>query len=266
MHHTSNITSISQTTASCAPTPLKQAPLLLAGDPRQLGPVLRSATAAATGLSVSLLDSWIHFWHTSCPQLASAAATAAATTSAVAGGTAAKMQPQLQTHGQQGGDGMAQSVIFLCYGMLTDNYRSHRRLLDLPSRLFYSGALRACAPAAAVAPPAWSELMGIPLAPGAAAATAGDDGGGNVGEAEATGRGPVAAAAAPGWGGAGVPGMAGDGHSNAVAAAGGSVGDDVLEGLCPSSTLFVGVNGQQRQVRWHVARPGGALKRFKLLR
>lgn len=161
---------------------------MLAGDPRQLGPVLRSATAAAAGLGVSLLDSWIQFWHTANPQLA-----------------AAQQQQQQQGLRQPvpGADTAAAAAagqVMMCYGMLSDNYRSHVRLLDLPSRLFYGGALRACAQPAAVAPPAWSELM----VPAAAAAAAGAEDG-----------------------------------------AGGDL-DDVLG---PSSTLFVGVNGEQRQVR-----------------
>jgi hypothetical protein len=164
---------------------------MLAGDPRQLGPVLRSATAAAAGLGVSLLDSWIQFWHTANPELAAAQ----------------QQQQQGLRQPVPGADTAAAAAaasaagqVMMCYGMLSDNYRSHVRLLDLPSRLFYGGALRACAQPAAVAPPAWSELM----VPAAAAAAAGAEDG-----------------------------------------AGGDL-DDVLG---PSSTLFVGVNGEQRQVR-----------------
>eukprot|EP00877_Chromochloris_zofingiensis_P007320 jgi/Chrzof1/2841/Cz12g00230.t1 len=45
------------------------------------------------------------------------------------------------------------------YGMLVRNYRSHSRLLELPSRLFYQGSLQACADKQKVAPPSWSYLQ-----------------------------------------------------------------------------------------------------------
>lgn len=175
--------------------------MLLAGDPRQLGPVLRSATAAAAGLGVSLLDSWIHYWHTVLPQLAAAAA-------------AMEQQQQQQGQHQKGHISTAAEVspagpVALCYGMLVDNYRSHKRLLDLPSRLFYNGMLRACAPAAAVAPPHWSEIM-VSSA-------------GQADEHDAENEHEIPSAAV-------------------------NDAEDKLSELCPSSCLFVGVNGQQRQV------------------
>ena len=43
--------------------------------------------------------------------------------------------------------------------MLVRNYRSHSRLLDLPSRLFYGGSLLAAAPVDSVQPPVWDELQ-----------------------------------------------------------------------------------------------------------
>ena len=48
-------------------------------------------------------------------------------------------------------------------GMLVRNYRSHERLLELPSRMFYSSALVAAASPDSVLPPAWDLLQ----APGA---------------------------------------------------------------------------------------------------
>jgi len=104
-----------------------QAPTLLAGDPRQLGPVLRSATAAAGGLGVSLLDSWISFWHSTCPELLAATETS----------------PAMDTSSSSSSSrhsSAAPVAVSLAYGMLTDNCRSHVRLLDLPSRLFYGGS------------------------------------------------------------------------------------------------------------------------------
>jgi hypothetical protein len=189
--------------------------------------VLRSATAAAAGLGVSLLDSWIQFWHTACPELAAA------------------QQKQQQQQQQQGtrelapagntaaadmnvANAAAASQVMMCYGMLSDNYRSHVRLLDLPSRLFYGGALRACAPPAAVAPPPWSELMVHEAAAAAGPEAAGAEGAGGT---------PAVPQQAP----------------PAAAAAAAEISDSAEHGLGdvlgPSSTLFVGVNGEQRQVR-----------------
>ena len=44
-------------------------------------------------------------------------------------------------------------------GMLVHNYRSHSRLLELPSRLYYDNQLLASADAALVTAPTWSELQ-----------------------------------------------------------------------------------------------------------
>lgn len=46
----------------------------------------------------------------------------------------------------------------LLAGMLVHNYRSHSRLLELPSRLYYDDALVASADPTLVAAPAWDEL------------------------------------------------------------------------------------------------------------
>ncbi|KAF8055841.1 MOV10L1 [Scenedesmus sp. PABB004] len=139
------------------------APVVLAGDPRQLGPVIRSGTAAAAGLGSSLLEEWIGLWRANCPQLAAAAADDGAD-----GEPRGGLAPQPLTPAP----GAAPPVpVSLCFTQLVDNYRSHARLLDLPSRLFYGGSLRACALEAAVAAPPWAEL-----APGGAREA--DDGGG----------------------------------------------------------------------------------------
>jgi len=44
-------------------------------------------------------------------------------------------------------------------GMLVHNYRSHRRLLELPSRLYYNNQLMASADPKLVAAPIWNELQ-----------------------------------------------------------------------------------------------------------
>jgi putative helicase MOV10L1 len=210
---------------------------MLAGDPRQLGPVLRSATAAAAGLGVSLLDSWIQFWHTACPELAAA--------------QLRKHQQQQQQPGSRqpvhdaecaaAAAAEAAGRVMLCYGMLSDNYRSHVRLLDLPSRLFYGGALRACAPPAAVAPPRWSELM-----------VHGPDGS------------PEAAAADSAAAAAGPEGDVSDSAASEAASAAGAGAGGVDDVLGPSSTLFVGVNGEQRQVCTFAAAAAASITTFML--
>ena len=85
--------------------------VVLAGDPRQLGPILRSPIAIAHGLGVSLLerlmDGALHR----------------------ASGDAAGPQ--------------SYNPAFVC--MLTDNYRSHPALIAVPNALFYNDALKAAA-------------------------------------------------------------------------------------------------------------------------
>ena len=44
-------------------------------------------------------------------------------------------------------------------GMLVHNYRSHRRLLELPSRLYYNNQLMASADPKLVTAPIWNELQ-----------------------------------------------------------------------------------------------------------
>ena len=120
---------------------------VLCGDPQQLGPVVRSPAAAAAGLSTSLLELLIRHHSAVAPGLEAAGRVAPVT-------------------------------------QLRANYRSHRRLLDLPSKLFYRGTLIAAADQAAVRAPAWGELRGEePGSEGGDPETAGseDAGGGSEG-------------------------------------------------------------------------------------
>ena len=91
--------------------------LLLAGDPKQLGPVLRSAVALEAGLGLSLLERL----------------------------TEREGGPHRLRAPADGGaaypDGFHPAYVTL----LTDNYRSHPALLTVPNTLFYNGALVACA-------------------------------------------------------------------------------------------------------------------------
>jgi hypothetical protein len=132
----------------------------------------------------------------------------------------------------------------MAYRMLTDNYRSHVRLLDLPSRLFYGGALKACAPAAAVAAPAWQELViegrEIPDEDDQAQEAS------NPGDGRINHHWKHQDAAA-------VPAHTAEGEMDEADVDPGIVvqqqkEDDLLENpLAPSSILFVGVNGKQMQ-------------------
>ena len=90
----------------------------LAGDPHQLGPVIRSQVAAAAGLGESMLERLINYYH-ALPRAAPARV--------------------------------------MCT-LLVRNYRSHVQLLRLPSDLFYGSALVAAADQATTQPPAWSLL------------------------------------------------------------------------------------------------------------
>ena len=105
----------------CAPLTGARTAILLAGDPRQLGPVVHSRAAAAAGLACSLLERFAE----ACG------------------------------HGDNASDGRRRIT------RLTRNYRSHADVLALPSALFYAGALQPCASTDVVAlPSAWLERHG----------------------------------------------------------------------------------------------------------
>eukprot|EP00899_Mesostigma_viride_P004323 jgi/Mesvir1/13892/Mv25596-RA.3 len=85
--------------------------LVLAGDPRQLGPAIRSPLAKAQGLEMSMLE---------------------------------RLMPDVDSPlwaAEDAGRGLSGSHMT----MLVQNYRSHPAILELPSRLFYAGRLVACA-------------------------------------------------------------------------------------------------------------------------
>ena len=90
--------------------------LLLAGDPRQLGPVLRSALAAEAGLALSWLE---------------------------------RLTMRDGPHQQQAAGAYAELDGFhpAFVTLLTHNYRSHPALLHVPNTCFYGGALVARADA-----------------------------------------------------------------------------------------------------------------------
>jgi superfamily I DNA and/or RNA helicase len=95
--------------------------VVLAGDPKQLGPVIHSGVAKEAGLGVSLLERLTSM----APY---AAVVDAKTSSSSSSGVGASR-------------GSAEGLIV----KLVKNYRSHEKLLQLPSQLFYQGELQACA-------------------------------------------------------------------------------------------------------------------------
>jgi helicase MOV-10 len=90
---------------------------VLAGDPKQLGPVIHSGPAKQAGLGLSLLERL----------------TSVAPYAAVVNGDGSSSG----SNGSSSGDGLIVKLV--------RNYRSHPKLLQLPSELFYQGELQACA-------------------------------------------------------------------------------------------------------------------------
>lgn len=103
--------------------------LVLSGDPCQLGPMIRSPAAQQHGLGTSLLERLMGLpLYSRGPQPAAfAGAAGEASSSAALPGSGSSAYDQR------------------CITKLVRNYRSHGALLELPSRLFYDGELRACA-------------------------------------------------------------------------------------------------------------------------
>lgn len=121
--------------------------VMLCGDPRQLGPIVRSLRAQRGGLAVSLLE-------------------------------------RLTAHYRRLAPAYAQRGLAAPCSMLVRNYRSHRQLLMLPSRMFYQSSLIAAASPDSVLPPRW-DLM-HQSKDGAAAGTH-DAGDSQVADEEASG-------------------------------------------------------------------------------
>ena len=106
--------------------PLAVAPtafVVLSGDPKQLGPIIRSKVAVDYGLATSLLERLI-----AMPAYSRGGVGAGAGAAGGAGAEGADFDPALVT-------------------MLVKNYRSHPAILSLPSRMFYMGRLEPCADA-----------------------------------------------------------------------------------------------------------------------
>lgn len=85
--------------------------VVMAGDPKQLGPVIRSSLAVRHGLNISLLERLMDL-------------------------SMYQMQSQFEEYG-----GYDQR----CITKLVKNFRSHHELLTVPKQLFYNNELEACA-------------------------------------------------------------------------------------------------------------------------
>ena len=116
--------------------------LMLAGDPNQLGAVVRSRTAAKMGLGTSLQERLLVLPLYKEDQKRSSFDSASG-----GGGTAS------------GGGGLSEALIPPCVSLLRNNYRSHSKILELSSKMFYNGILRPCAdPRVVDSLCTWSEL------------------------------------------------------------------------------------------------------------
>lgn len=120
---------------------------VLCGDPKQLGPTLRSPAAAAGGLAISLLESSIN--------------------------AAERDLAAASSRGEECWHPLGSGPFLPWFFMLQRNYRSSTALLELPSNMFYRDALLACsAPEEVEAPSLHGALeeVGLPVADGVACA------------------------------------------------------------------------------------------------
>lgn len=148
--------------------------VLICGDHKQLGPTVRSSFCRENGLATSMLERLIQL-----PAYRDATPAHDGRQAPPAGGAEAQAQV---SDGAVRADGAEASVEarergaslarlpgrrrLPCDTRLVRNYRSHRSLLALPSRLFYDGTLRECADARQTSSlERWGELrrQGFPL-------------------------------------------------------------------------------------------------------
>ena len=82
--------------------------VVMAGDPKQLGPVIRSVIAGKNGLNISLLE---------------------------------RLMETVEMYGRD----LTGQYDSRCITKLVQNFRSHPELLTVPKQLFYNNELDACA-------------------------------------------------------------------------------------------------------------------------
>ncbi|KAI9344799.1 P-loop containing nucleoside triphosphate hydrolase protein [Zopfochytrium polystomum] len=100
--------------------------IVLAGDHRQLGPIVHSAVATHFGLGISLLERFMHCLRPGEPTYSPI----------VAKLHCQRLQPHVTDY----------DVAMLCASVkLLKNYRSHEDILKTPNELFYDGELLPCA-------------------------------------------------------------------------------------------------------------------------
>lgn len=127
---------------------------------------MRSPVAAQHGLGTSLLERYINHHVASAEKRGVGLQDLVDTSRAIAEGrwqppkVAGALPPALLLQRAAAAAAAAARVgaSAQAFGMLVRNYRSHQRLLELPSRMFYDSSLLACAPADAVKAPAWEQL------------------------------------------------------------------------------------------------------------
>jgi len=107
--------------------------VLLAGDPKQLGPIIRSALARKHGLAMSMLSRLMN----DTSSMIGYSKDGALEHSAVGHRMPHACQPDRfpDTNGYNP----------RCVTMLVKNYRSHPSIIELPSQMFYNNALQPCA-------------------------------------------------------------------------------------------------------------------------
>ena len=97
----------------------------MAGDPRQLGPVIRSNIAVRHGLNISLLERLMQMDVYNMD-------------------SSGQYDQRYEKHEQE--HFLIQFVFFFrCITKLVMNFRSHHELLKVPKQLFYNNELDACA-------------------------------------------------------------------------------------------------------------------------
>ncbi|KAL7747652.1 hypothetical protein RI367_006941 [Sorochytrium milnesiophthora] len=129
--------------------------VILAGDPRQLGPIVRSSLAKMFGFNKTFLEQYMN------TLLYTEAMAARGQSEALVDSPAARLAATVYCEIKDAG-----KIVRQLYTKLLQNYRSHEAILRLPNQLFYNNQLKVCAdPAIQNRFVSWTELpsQGYPL-------------------------------------------------------------------------------------------------------